>query len=101
MFRSDKEKTQWTKNVDIYVKIMKEEMKKSNILGEQVEVSHLHTGSIPSQYGKPLMLMQEFSHAIQRSHSGICSDHDVMVIVDSFPVEELPISTATSRLGGF
>ena len=52
-------------------------------------VSHLHTGSIPSMFGKPLMVLGEISPTIVRSHLEIASDHDVMLVLDNMPVEEV------------
>ena len=52
-------------------------------------VSHLHTGSIPSMFGKPLMVLGEISPTIVRSHSELASDHDVMLVLDNMPVVEV------------
>ena len=52
-------------------------------------VSYLHTGSIPSMFGKPLMVLGEIFPTIVRSHFEIASDHDVMLVLDNMPVEEV------------
>ena len=58
-------------------------------LGKAEKVSHLHTGSIPSKFGKPLMTLGEISPSIVRSHVEIASDHDVMLVLDKMPVVEV------------
>ena len=58
-------------------------------LGKAEKVSHLHTGSIPSKFGKPLMTLGEISPSIVRSHLEIASDHDVMLVLDKMPVVEV------------
>ena len=58
-------------------------------LGRAEKVSHLHTGSIPSKFGKPLMTLGEISPSIVRSHLEIASDHDVMLVLDKMPVVEV------------
>ena len=57
--------------------------------GKTESVSHLHTGSIPSMFGKPLMVLGEIPPSIVRSHLEIASDHDVMIVLDNMPVAEL------------
>ena len=63
-FLSDHEKHCWMAVVDGYANVISENLKKHSFLenvekvnhGEESAVSHIHTGSIPSQFGKPLML---------------------------------------------
>ena len=58
-------------------------------MGKAGKVSHLHTGSIPSKFGKPLMTLGEISPSIVRSHLDIASDHDVMLVLENMPVLEV------------
>ena len=58
-------------------------------MGKAEKVSHLHTGSIPSKFGKPLMTLGGISPSIMRSHLEIASDHDVMLVLDNIPVVEV------------
>ena len=58
-------------------------------MGKAEKVSHLHTGSIPSKFGKPLMTLGEISQSIMRSHVEIASDHDVMLVLDNMPIVEV------------
>ncbi len=58
-------------------------------MGKAEKVSHLHTGSIPSKFGKPLMTLGEISPSIMRSHLEIASDHDVMLVLENMPVLEV------------
>ena len=58
-------------------------------MGKAEKVSHLHTGSIPSKFGKPLMTLGEISPSFVRSHLDIASDHDVMLVLENMPVLEV------------
>ena len=58
-------------------------------MGKTKQISHLHTGSIPSQFGKPLMTLGEISPSMMRSHLEMASDHDVMIVLDNMPVLEV------------
>lgn len=61
----------WTSKVDSYVNVIENQIKKQGMLlyGHHLDtrmVSHLHTGSIPSQFGKPLMILSELPISVIR-----------------------------------
>jgi hypothetical protein len=51
-------------------------------------VSYLHTGSIPEQFGKPLMVFDGFNRSVSNSFPELRSDHDVMFVLEHIPVYE-------------
>ncbi len=111
---SNSEKVGWTKKVNSYVSVVTNQLKKENIYyhlylyecgwpvkpvkirgliknkkKEYEKVSYLHTGSIPSKFAKPLMILGDISQSIVRSHLEIASDHDVMLVLNNMPVVEV------------
>ena len=52
------------------------------------KVSFLHTGSIPEQFGKPLMVFDGLNRSISNSFPELRSDHDVMFVLEHIPVYE-------------
>ena len=80
---SEEERNVWISKVNKYVDVVADQMKREKILshmlnqfdlrwteemGEEppTEVTYLHTGSIPSQFGKPLMTIADISPYILR-----------------------------------
>ena len=59
---STEELSKWTGNVNNYVEVLKNYLERDL----KIKVSYLHTGSIPSQLGKPIMTMGELSKEIIR-----------------------------------
>ena len=95
-FLSDSEKQYWISTVDEYANVICDSLRKQSFLdyirhGNSTggsEVSHIHTGSIPSQFGKPLMLMSHLPRIITDSFPELCSDHDIMFSIDSLVVHQ-------------
>ena len=68
---SDKEKEHWITKVDPYVRSIENQAMRQgmSLYGHHLhidKVSHLHTGSIPSQFGKPLMTLSELPVSVLR-----------------------------------
>ena len=49
-------------------------------------MTSLHTGSIPSLLGKPLMVFMDLDRAATDSFPQLRSDHDVMFVLEDLPV---------------
>ena len=100
-FLSDHEKHCWMAEVDCYANVISENLlstllylKKHSFLEnveivnhvEESAVSHIHTGSIPSQFGKPLMLLSNLPSLVTDSFTELSSDHDLMFCLEDLPV---------------
>eukprot|EP00092_Neocalanus_flemingeri_P064604 GFUD01078426.1.p1 GENE.GFUD01078426.1~~GFUD01078426.1.p1 ORF type:complete len:982 (-),score=180.67 GFUD01078426.1:82-3027(-) len=55
---------------------------------ESPKISFLHTGSIPEQFGKPLMIFGDLDRTVSNSFPELRSDHDVMFVLEHLPVYE-------------
>ena len=100
-FLSDHEKHCWMAVVDGYANVISENLLSTLLYlikhsflenvekvnhGEESAVSHIHTGSIPSQFGKPLMLLSNLPSLVTDSFTELSSDHDLMFCLDDLPV---------------
>ena len=94
-YLSDEEKSVWISEVDAYVSDIEESLKCATYLDyyflrdskyRRQNVSHLHTGSIAEQFGKPLMVFESFERQVSNSFPELRSDHDVMFVLEDVPV---------------
>jgi hypothetical protein len=57
--------------------------------GERIpRITFLHTGSIPEQFGKPLMVFGDLDRLVSNSFAELRSDHDVMFVMEHLPVHQ-------------
>ena len=99
-YLNDDEKYAWISKVDRYTECISATMRRHcffNMLMSQASLppvvlearpSTLHTGSIPSQFGKPLMLLGDLQRVVSDSFPELRSDHDVMFSLEHLPVSE-------------
>ena len=105
-YLSDNEKKIWISRVEPYVYKIKYALKSRRFfqfiveteipdnkrieqtLQECPNVSVLHTGSIPEQFGKPLMVFGDLNRLVSNSFPELRSDHDVMFVMEHLQVHE-------------
>eukprot|EP00092_Neocalanus_flemingeri_P062339 GFUD01075194.1.p1 GENE.GFUD01075194.1~~GFUD01075194.1.p1 ORF type:complete len:809 (-),score=151.58 GFUD01075194.1:65-2260(-) len=112
-YLSDREKIQWMSKVEPYVAVILNSIKKTSFhqylfksyrlasrisllpskisldsIDPSPQVSFLHTGSIPEQFGKPLMIFEGLARSVSNSFPELRSDHDVMFVLEHVPVYE-------------
>ena len=109
-FLTHEEKTTWLTKVDQYTQCISNTMQRScffNFLMARSSLplvdlspkpSSLHTGSLASQLGKPLMLLADLPRVVSDSLPELRSDHDVMFSLDHLPVSEKTQSACSHRL---
>ena len=99
-FLNSTEMAEWLRHVDSYASILKKGLENSNFLLYMLDVkfaaktkrgcrvSFLHTGSIPEQVGKPIMVFEGLLSVVCNSFPELRSDHDVMLVLEDFPVNQ-------------
>ena len=109
-FLSRQEKASWEATVDPYIHCVASKLAENSFLqfsnlpiyqsslrqaSPTPTISYLHTGSIPSQFGKPVMLLEGLDRLVSHSFPHLSSDHDLMFVLDHLPVQEEMVESGT------